>query len=368
MKSKRFITLKISMIVATLSAITLMQGCKPAQSDVIQETVIPVRVMEIPIAEQRNEYRFVAQVNATEHAKLAFQVSGKIASFNVKMGQTVEAGDVLATMEKENYQLAATSSQAEFELQQAKLARAEQLIANSLISPAQYDQTYAAFKAAKASLEQAKTDLSHTELRAPFTGLVSLTHAKPHQFAIANQPILSLLSNQLFDMQFNIPVPVAEQLKAQSLNDNMLSVKLDNFPALTLPATFKEIATKPDPDTNSYSVTLTVNRPKNLNILPGMSGIAYIKQDTTAPAAIQLPDGAFISKPLPTSNDTDLTVPAQVWRIQPEANQLEAITVELDAQGYVVSGINAGDRIVTAGAKQLQHNQQIRSWKKEGGI
>ena len=368
MRSKRFITFKISMITALFSAMLILQGCKPAQSDVIQETVVPVRVMEVPVAEKGNEYRFVAQVNATEHAKLAFQISGKIDAVNVKMGQTVKAGDVLATMDKENYQLAVTSNQAEFELQQAKLARSEQLIANRLISQAQYDQTYAAYKAAKTSLEQAKTDLSHTKLQAPFDGIVSLTHAKPHQFAGANQPVLNLLSNQQFDVQFNIPVPIAEQLKAQRLNENMLSVKLDNFPDLTLPARFKEIATQPDTDTNSYSVTLTVNRPATLNILPGMSGVAHIKQGSAAPAAILLPEGAFITKPSATDDINELTMPAQVWRIQPDTNQLEAITVELDAQGYVIGGVKAGDRIVTAGAKMLQHNQQIRGWEKEGGI
>ncbi|WP_163134380.1 efflux RND transporter periplasmic adaptor subunit [Agarivorans sp. Alg241-V36] len=336
-----------------------LQACEPAHSEPVKEIVKPVKLLEVPETFNAVDYNFVAQVQATSRAQLAFQVSGEIQQVNVRMGQFVKKGDLLAALDPHDFQLAVNARKAQFELEKARKKRSEQLFAKKLISEDNYDQVLTAFTEAQANLDQAVTDLAYTKLLAPFSGVVSLTYAKQYQFAGAKQPVLSLLGNEQLDLVFNLPVTITERLNLAELREAKLWVTLGNFKGVELPARFKEISTQPDPDTNSYTVTLTIVRPEHLNILPGMSGAVYVRNESEADNGLALPKGAFI-----LINEQQ----AQVWRVVPETMRIEAVDVQLNQQGLVISGLEAGDSIVAAGAKSLSAGQIIRPWQREGGI
>jgi len=339
--------------------ILLLQACDVAQSEPVAEVIKPVKILEVPDTYKRQDFSFVAQVSATQRAKLAFQVPGKLQSFDVRMGQKVKKGDLLAQLDPSDYQLRVKAKRAQYELQKLKLNRATQLFKKQLISEDKYDQLKTSFAAIQSELEQAKTDLQNSKLRAPFSGVISYTQAKNYQIVGAKQTILHLQGRDQLDIKFSLPITSTEQINFQKTLPAELWVTLDSFPGLKLPALFKEIATQPDADTNSYAVTLMIQRPAQFNILPGMSGKVQLKYEAALLNHFTLPQGAII--------DVD-TQPVQVWRINSESQRLEAVTVELDEQGAVIGGLNAGDKIVAAGAKELSDGQRVGSWKREGGI
>ncbi|MDO6763779.1 efflux RND transporter periplasmic adaptor subunit [Agarivorans sp. 1_MG-2023] len=336
-----------------------LQACEPAYSEPVTELVKPVKLLVVPETFNSVDYNFVAQVQATNRAQLAFQVSGEIDQLNVRMGEFVEKGDLLASLDPHDFQLAVDARQAQFELQKARRNRSEQLFEKKLISEDNYDQVQTAYTEAEANLDQAVTDLAYSKLHAPFSGVVSLTYAKQYQYVSAKQAVLSLLGTEQLDLVFNLPVTITERLDLAQLREAKLWVTLGNFKGVELPARFKEISTQPDPDTNSYSVTLTILRPEHLNILPGMSGAVYVRNESESDNGLALPKGAFFNIE---------EQQAQVWRVSPDNMRVEAVTVELNLQGLVIDGLSAGDSIVAAGAKSLTAGQIIRPWQREGGI
>lgn len=346
-------------LITVVAIATLLWGCDKAQSEPSNEVITPVKLLDVPQLTHSQQYQFSAQVSASKQAQLAFQVPGEIAQLNVRMGDKITQGQLLAQLDQQDYQLAFRAREAEFELQKARLNRANQLFKQHLISEDSLDQTQTAYTEAEINLQQAQTDISYTQLQAPFEGVVSITHAKPYQFVDAKQAIISTINNQNLDIDFNLPVHVTNELDIQSLKNSNLQVRLSRFDNLLMPALFKEMSTKPDVDTNSYKVTLTISKPAELNILPGMSGTVHIADPQERQQGFFLPDGALFSR--------DGTH-AQVWKMDTQTQVLHSVTIELNADNKYLSGLNAGDKIVLAGAKNLKQGQRVRPWVKEGGI
>ncbi|NMV20957.1 biotin/lipoyl-binding protein, partial [Vibrio parahaemolyticus] len=91
----------------------------------------------------------------------SFQVGGEVDELRVRMGQKVQKGEVLATLDPKDLQLALDAAQAQYALAKTQWDRAKNLYGKKLISTDEYDQKETQYKAALANYEQAKTDLSY---------------------------------------------------------------------------------------------------------------------------------------------------------------------------------------------------------------
>ncbi|NRF60805.1 efflux RND transporter periplasmic adaptor subunit [Vibrio coralliilyticus] len=345
------------LLIASAIGLTLV-GCNKAVSEVTTPVVTPVKLMEVPDVTLSQVDSFIAKIDATDRAALSFQVAGEIESLNVKMGSMVEKGDVLAILDPNDYQLALDARQAEYSLAKTAFNRADQLYSKKLISTDDFDQTETQYKAAKAAYEQAVTDLNYTRITAPFDGVVSITFAKEHQVVGANQPILNLVDNSVMDVVFTVPVTYTEQYGLDKFSASTLTVSMDSHRDVDIPSEFKEISTQPDVDTNSYSASVTIQRPQELNLLPGMTGQVHLVNDEKK-ATIKIAPSAWISK-----HDTT----GLLYRFNSENQTIQQIQVTLDENGDVISGLEKGDLIVEAGVDKLASGQQVKAWIKEGGI
>lgn len=337
---------------------TALVGCNQANSEVSEPVVKPVKLIEIPNSSNKRYDAFIANVDATDRASLSFQVAGEIERFTIKMGSEVKAGDVLARLDQTDYRLAYQARLAEYNLAKTAFTRAAQLHEKKLISVDTYDQSETQYKAAQAALSQAETDLSYTQIVAPFDGVVSLTFSNEHQVVSANQPVLNIINNSVMDVVFTVPVSYAEQYGLEHISNSTVHVVLDSHPDLQIPATFKEISTKADQDTNSYSASVTFSRPSQINLLPGMTGQVKLLNESSA-SGVSITQTAWVSK-----TDTQ----GSLYRFDQESHTLSAVQVTLDDQGKVIDGLKAGDLIVEAGVEKLMAGQQVKAWQKEEGI
>ncbi|KJY83975.1 acriflavin resistance protein [Vibrio galatheae] len=335
-----------------------LAACNKANSEITDPVVKPVKLLEVPDLATRRYDSFIATIDATDRVALSFQVAGEIANIDVRMGSIVEQGDVLARLDPTDYQLAFDARLAEYNLAKTAFERATQLHNKKLISVDTYEQHETRFKAANAALEQAKTDLEHTQIIAPFSGVVSITFSKEHQVVGANQPVLNLIDNRVLDVVLTIPVSYVETYGLKHIASSEFQVVMDSHKQNPIPAEFKEISTQPDADTNSYQASLTFNKPQQLNLLPGMTGQVHLLNEKRG-RAYQLASSAWVSK---QQNH------GQLYRFDSDTQTLSLVSVELDDDGHVVSGLTTGDLIVQAGVENLAPGQQVRAWTKEGGI
>lgn len=339
-------------------SVLVLAGCNKANSEVSEPVVKPVKLTEVPNVQSERYDSFIANIDATDRASLSFQVAGEVEELFIHMGSEVKQGDVLAKLDPTDYQLAYQARLAEFNLAKTAFHRAEKLHAKKLISVDTYDQHEAKYKAASASLEQAKTDLDYTQILAPFDGVVSITFSKEHQVVGANQPVLNVIDNGVMDVVFTIPVSYAEQYGLEHIESSTFHVVMDSHSGVAIPARFKEISTKPDSDTNSYSASVSIERPKSMNLLPGMTAQVKLLNET-GQRYVHIADTAWVSK-----QDTS----GELYRFDQDSQTITPIEVQLDSNGNVIAGLNSGDLIVEAGVESLLPGQQVKAWKKEGGI
>ena len=266
---------------------SILAGCNQANSEITEEVIKPVKLLEIPMPANQASNAFPGKLEATQRAQLSFQVPGEIEQLTVRVGQRVEQGQVLAVLDDQDYRLAFDAKLAEFELAQSQFQRAKQLYGKKLISTDQFDQRETAFKAAAANLEQAKTDVEHTLIKAPFNGVVSLKFVNQNQFVGANQAVMNIQNVDEMDVSFNLPVPFVKKSSLSAIRQTAVWVEMDNHPAQPILAEFKELSTKPDADTNSYTakVTLSPSRSDELAFRHGWSGSTLPNQSWRMPCA-----------------------------------------------------------------------------------
>ncbi|QIZ76342.1 efflux RND transporter periplasmic adaptor subunit [Ferrimonas lipolytica] len=298
---------------------------------------------------------FAADIEASEHVQIAFRIAGQLQQVWVRMGDDVLEGQLLAELDPTDYQLALQARQAEFDLAVIRAKRDQKLYSQNLISEDQFDRSKTAQLTAQARLRQAKVDLDDTVLRAPFDGYVSYTMAKQGEVMPANQAIMTVENNSHIDVHFNLPVPHAHYGQEAGLTE--ASIRFGGMQQIYKASAVKEYSSTPDPDTNSYRVTLTLDKPEDINPLTGMNAWVEVGQSAGL-NEVHLPTSALFNR---TGNK------AKVWKINSD-NRITAVDIEVDEHGKLLAGLKHGDRVVATGVDKLKSQQLVRIWERERGI
>ncbi|WP_413702394.1 efflux RND transporter periplasmic adaptor subunit [Psychromonas sp. KJ10-10] len=227
-----------------------------------------------------------------------------------------------------------------------------------LISANAFDKSETDYKTALANLDEAQTELSFTKIKAPYDGIISLSFVKKHQYVSAKETVLNIINTDNLDINISLPVPYVDSLGIEALKQFSLSVSFDIQSQIMIPATFKEMSTQPNSDTNSYSATVQIKRPTGMNILTGMTGKVFIHH-AQKNLKLTLPEGVWV-----TRNETS----GSVWRLNPEDSSVHKVHLEIDSSGALSGDLKSGDLIITAGAKGLYEGQIVRAWEREAGI
>ena len=131
--------------------------------------VVTSQVVKVTTGTIKQTVATSGTIEPASQASLNFAVSGTVDAVNVKAGQTVTTGQVLATV-------GTTALQADLDSAQAQLTSAEARLSSdqsSGASTAQIDSDQAAVTSAESSLTSAQTDLSDASLTSTISGTVA---------------------------------------------------------------------------------------------------------------------------------------------------------------------------------------------------
>ncbi len=347
-------------------------GCTDAERPITKATVRPVKLYEVSAAQSNRLRRFPGTVVASETADLSFRIPGQLTFLEDREAQEVKRGQILARIDDRDAKNQQTQHQAAFDLSVADEKRKKSLLQEDIIAQASYDKALAELQSKRAALALARDNVRYTVLKAPFDGIISKVSIENYQFVQERQTLLTVESFDNIDISFELP----EQLMVNIRDD---ATQLDYQPEIRFPsnsdtvyhARYKEHASQVTRGSQTYNVLVTMPRPRELNLLPGMAAEITI-------------DLAVITKA--TSEDTSVSIPvtslvfpdeakgqgARVWRFDPESQTVQSVAVVLgtvsDAGVAVLSGLQAGDQIVVAGHQYLAENQQVKPWVKERGL
>jgi RND family efflux transporter MFP subunit len=164
--------------------------------------------------------RFAGIVRASQRATLTFQLSGTLTERKVELGQTVEAGDVLARIYSPALEPARDSASARldelttnYQQSQREWQRARSLRERGVVSEqaleqiaARRDGLKASVATARALLVEASKLLEENTLKAPFSGRVEALLVEQDEFVAAGQPVMRLSSPKGREVEVRVPV------------------------------------------------------------------------------------------------------------------------------------------------------------------
>lgn len=327
-----------------------------------EDPVRPVLTVTVAPGAAATREVYPGELRARVETDLGFRIGGKLATRRVDAGARVRKGQPLARLDPEDARLAAESAQAQLAsaesdhaLAKAEYERAADLLARRFISPSAYDARKAAFAAATARVEQARSQAAlsrnqeaYTTLAADADGVVVSVSAEPGQVVAAGQPVLRLARDGEMEVALNVP----ESRIARLRPGQPVAILLWADPAHAFPGRVREIAGGADPVTRTFTVRVAAPR------VPAEARIGMSATVAVAPAA----DASLVVLPLTALvRDGDA---ASVWVVDPATSRLLArrVTVgQYREDGVtIVSGLAAGEVVVAAGVHKLRAGQPVR--------
>lgn len=345
----------------TIIGLTLLSACSEPQQ--IDAKPSLVNVYTLPEVENKVIREFNGVARAQDLTQLSFRVEGRIADIPVSKGQAIKKGDVLAVLEKRDFQIALEDRRARREVAEKQASRIKQLIDKKLIAQVEYDQINAQYLVARAQEKQAALNLQYTELKAPFDGLISDVFLESFENVQPGKPVLSAQKNQRVEVDIQIPdMLIAVSRRASDNRDMRFRVTFEAFDDVEFEGQFLEVSTEKDPKTSTYIATISVELDPNYKVLEGMparvevdlSDITYTYQrEYLLPiSAVVMQDGSALAKQQSgvwVYNEGSQTVNYQLVRLGVIAgDQIE-----------VVEGLTDGQVIVTSGTSRLVEGQKV---------
>lgn len=128
-----------------------------------------------------------------------------ITSIRVEVGSRVQGGQLLATLEDSDARLYVEAAEPEAEVAASNLRRMEELKKTGAVSEAEYDDAVFANRTADAAVKQAKLNLSRTEIRAPFTGIVSRRYVRVGDIVDDETPLFRVTAMAPLRARLQVP-------------------------------------------------------------------------------------------------------------------------------------------------------------------
>ena len=343
--------LRASASLFLLAVCLAASGCDEAPE--AQEVVRPIRAIQVADAEALKGRSFSCRAEAVADVNVAFEVPGRLIERPARVGSEVEAGALLARLDPSDFENAVAQAKARTTRAEALRDRIAQAQRTGAVAKQELTNAQAELDGSRAEVEIRAKALDDTQLRAPFEGLISATYVENCQNVQAKQPVMRLLDISSIECVVNIPESLISS--APFLQD--IRVTFDAFPNQAIPAAIVEIGWEASETTRTFPVTLVMDQPDDIEILPGMAGRAtgrVVVPDAAADAGFDVPlNGIF-------SDDGQRSL---VWVIDTATMTASKREVEVLAQtslGMRVKGVSSGEWIATTAVHVLREGQKVR--------
>jgi RND family efflux transporter MFP subunit len=345
---------------AILILLALLPGCgdrvAPGTAEVKRPEISGVTVTAVQTVKVNDEYETSGTVKARIASIVASRVMGTVTAVTVRAGDRVKAGQLLATIDDRDIAQKVRGAEQAFEAarqgrtmadltyQRYRKLHDEKALARQEIDQieTQKKTADAHFEQAKAGLEEARVWQDFTRITAPVAGVITDRRVDPGSMAVPGIPLFTVES----DGGFQLEAAVDESLSGAVQVGTNTSVTIDTL-SLKTSGKIIEIVPAVDPATRTFLVKIALSD-KGLK-----SGLfARVRLPRGEREAILVPQGTLVEKGQLTGVYTVDTREIVTYRLVRTGKTFEG-GVE------ILSGLNAGERIITAGLEKAVDGSRI---------
>jgi RND family efflux transporter MFP subunit len=329
--------------------------------------VRPVRYEQVFTGGGSRVRSFAGVARAGIESRLSFRVPGTVQQVPVEVGDSVDAGQLLAEIDPQDYRIRLQQAQASLQQARAQARNAQSnyervraLYENNNATPTDLDAARSGSESAQALVDSyrnqvqlARLQLGYTRLTAPMAGAIAEVNVEANENVTAGRQVVLLTSGA--DPEVEVAIP--EVLITRVRQGAPVTITFDAIPGDTFPGRVTEVAVSATELATTFPVRVRLDRPDS-TIRSGMAAeVAFQFEATDTRAGIEVPpvavgedaSGRFVL--VVTPGDSGF---GTVYR-------RPVVVGEFTSSGLqVLSGLDDGDLVVTAGLSQIEDGQRVR--------
>lgn len=352
--------------------LTTLLGCKkevvPPSTDL---DIRPVKYMIIDTEKSFNSREFSGTVTPTVISKLSFRVAGTMIERYANLGTEIKKGDVLAKLDPSEYKIKYDGIRAQYQEAEAKVMnsksiflRSKTLFLGNNISKNQYDQDKANYDAGLAQLEAAaqnrdfaETQLEYTILRSPADGVIAQVDAQLNEAVNAGTPVFTLSEAGELQAVFSVSDAVINKIYENQIvsitsisSGDIFKGKISNIGAIS------------NSYGNTFPIKAVIINPTS-SLKPGMTLSVKVDFKNENSGNIFIPVN---SVQLDKDGKNFVMVLKDIKNDVALVEKRTITTGGISNTGIeVVTGLQAGDYLVTSGNTIISNGQNVKLGVKE---
>lgn len=330
-------------IYVALLGTLLLAGCttdnKKAERD-------PVTVESVVVEEATTKptHTYVGRLEDAGSISMSFTLGGKITQLNVKNGQQVSAGQILAKVDDTQARSALATAEAKLRQAEDGFKRVNQVYSQGAVAEVKFIEVQSQLEQARSLVDGLRKQVDDCTLKAPISGTVNGLDAKIGQKVLPETTILTIITKNQMKAVFSV-----------SEND-IASFKPGGKAKVNVPAvgyvfdgTIKEINLIANPISHTYEVSASLSETEGKNLMQNM--VAKVTLDAADVTGFVIPTSAVENRAGELS----------VWLVNDGKVERRTITTGTYAEGGVVvtGGLSAGDVVVTKGIQKLYSGAKV---------
>lgn len=344
---KVFIVLGGIILVGFVILILVMNKNKneQKQKQIAVVTSFSVTVQQVEKKFLDENFTLTGTINANRELAVISETQGKIKAVYFNIGDFVGAGKVLVSVDDEIRKATLSTAEAAFEKAKKDYERYEQLNKEKSVNDAQLEQARLAYRSADAQLTIARKQLNDTKIVAPFGGVITSRNVEIGTVVNPGTLIANLIELGQLKIKVNVPENDVFKLKIGEKVD----IISDVYPDIIFKGTIKNINSKAD-EAHTYPIEISMNNDSKHPLKAGMFAKVAFKS-LSGRECLVIPRAAIVGS---------IKNP-QVFVAENGFAKLKNITSGVTYNNYVevLSGLNAGESVITSGQINLKDNSEI---------
>ncbi|WP_168354572.1 efflux RND transporter periplasmic adaptor subunit [Palleniella muris] len=330
-------------------ALAVLMGlcsCRRTADKTSMHTVM-VTCPESSVASDGGEVSLPGTIKEGQTVQLSFKTSGQIIRLDVKEGDYVRKGQLVATLDAADYRIALDASQAQYSQMKSEVARIKTLYERNSVSKNEYEKAVAGLEQAAADLQAKKNQLRYTSLHSPASGYVQQVDSHIGEMVSAGSSVVTLIDVERMEVEVGLPYKIYQQ------RDNLTGFKAV-VGGKEYPLTKLNVIPKAG-SAQQYTMLLALPSDKSLKESSGINvEVRFsVSGDGDSLSEMTVPESAIVyegSQP-------------GVWVLRQDSTivrkPIDTGTV-IDGRVRVLKGLNGSETIVKAGVNQLHNGEKVR--------
>ena len=249
-----------SLLVSIGAIIILMAGCKqPEEKAALEENVVNIRVHPVEYMEYKVPVRATGILGTSTRMKLSFKTGGLIQQIDVREGESVKEGQILALLDLSEIRAQVNQARIGYEKARRDMTRAENLYKDSVATLEQFQNAKSAFEVAGSQKQIADFNLLHSKIAAPSDGKIQKILVESNEMIAPGHPAVLFASSE---DDWVVRVALTDKDIVKLILGDSAHVFIDAFPGEVMHAEVTELGAIADPLTGTYEAELLILKPK----------------------------------------------------------------------------------------------------------